>query len=147
MNTLAGVEYAGFWVRVGASLIDTILLALLTTPVVYLIYGPEYFTDNDQLIAGGWDFLVTWVLPAVAVIVFWMYRSATPGKIMLGIRIVDAQTGDKPSTGQLIGRYFAYYVSAIPLMLGFLWVAFDRRKQGWHDKLAGTVVIEEDVLD
>ena len=90
---------------------------------------------------------MTWVLPAVAVIVFWIYRSATPGKIILGIRIVDAQTGDKPSTGQLIGRYFAYYVSAIPLMLGFLWIAFDRRKQGWHDKLAGTVVIEEDVLD
>lgn len=147
MNRMAGVEYAGFWIRVGASLIDTILIALLTSPIVYLIYGPGYFTDNDQLIAGGWDFLVSWVLPAVAVIVFWIYRSATPGKIMLGIRIVDAQTGGKPSIGQLIGRYFAYYVSAIPFMLGFLWIAFDGRKQGWHDKLAGTAVIEDDVLD
>jgi uncharacterized RDD family membrane protein YckC len=147
MTGLAGVEYAGFWVRVVASLIDTILLVLLTSPILYLIYGPDYFTDNDRLIAGGWDFLVTWVLPAVAVIVFWVYRSATPGKIIQGIRIVDAATGDKPSIGQLIGRYFAYYVSTFPLMLGFVWVAFDRRKQGWHDKLAGTVVIEDDRLD
>ena len=59
----------------------------------------------------------------------------------IGARIVDAKTGDKPSTGQLIGRYFAYYVSVIPLFLGMVWVAFDPRKQGWHDKLAGTVVV------
>ena len=51
--------------------------------------------------------------------------------------------GAKPSTGQLIGRYFGYYVSTIPLFLGFVWVAFDPRKQGWHDKLAGTVVVRE----
>jgi len=56
-------------------------------------------------------------------------------------KIVDARTGGKPSTGQLIGRYFGYYLSMIPLFLGFIWVAFDKRKQGWHDKLAGTVVI------
>ena len=44
---------------------------------------------------------------------------------------------------QLIGRYLGYYVSTIPLMLGFLWVAFDARKQGWHDKMANTVVIRK----
>jgi uncharacterized RDD family membrane protein YckC len=59
----------------------------------------------------------------------------------VGARIVDARTGGRPSTGQLIGRYFAYYVSILPLMLGFIWVAFDARKQGWHDKLANTVVV------
>jgi len=147
MNLMAGVEYAGFWIRVGASMIDSILIMLLTSPIAYFIYGAGYFTDNDKLVAGGWDFLITWVLPAVAIIVFWIYRSATPGKIMLGIHIVDAETGARPSTGQFIGRYFAYYISAIPFMLGFLWIAFDKRKQGWHDKLAGTVVIEDDVLD
>ncbi len=47
------------------------------------------------------------------------------------------------SNGQAIGRYLAYYVSSIPLGLGLLWVAFDRRKQGWHDKLAGTFVIRK----
>ena len=55
--------------------------------------------------------------------------------------IVDARTGKAPSKGQLIGRYFAYYLSLLPLGLGFLWIAWDQRKQGWHDKIAGTVVI------
>jgi uncharacterized RDD family membrane protein YckC len=41
----------------------------------------------------------------------------------------------------LIGRFFAYFVSIFPACLGFLWIAFDRRKQGWHDKIAGTVVV------
>lgn len=52
--------------------------------------------------------------------------------------IVDVKTGNAASTGQLIGRYLAYYVSLLPFGLGFIWVAFDERKQGWHDKLAGT---------
>ena len=90
---------------------------------------------------GPADLLLNWVLPAVAVVLFWVYRQATPGKIAIGARIVDARTGGRPSTGQLIGRYFAYYVSMLPLMLGFIWVAFDARKQGWHDKLANTVVV------
>ena len=76
-------------------------------------------------------------------IVFWIVKSATPGKILLEITIVDAETGGKPSNAQLIGRYFAYYVSALPIMLGFIWVGFDKRKQGWHDKLAGTLVVKQ----
>lgn len=72
---------------------------------------------------------------------FWVYRQATPGKMVISARIVDARTGGKPGTGQLIGRYLGYYVSIIPLLLGLVWVAFDARKQGWHDKLAGTVVV------
>ena len=81
------------------------------------------------------------MLPAVAVILFWIYRQATPGKMAVSARIVDSRTGGRPSTGQLIGRYFAYYVSILPLMAGIIWVAFDARKQGWHDKLANTVVV------
>jgi len=80
-------------------------------------------------------------LPAIAVVLFWIYRQATPGKIAISARIVDARTGGKPSTKQLVVRYLGYYVSTVPLMLGILWVAFDPRKQGWHDKLAGTVVV------
>lgn len=58
-------------------------------------------------------------------------------------KIVDAKTGNAASTGQLIGRYLAYYLSLVPFCLGFIWVAFDKRKQGWHDKLAGTVVVRK----
>jgi len=84
---------------------------------------------------------VSYVLPAIAIIAFWVYKSATPGKIAIRATIVDAKTGLQPSNGQLIGRYFAYYISTLPLCLGFLWIAWDPKKQGWHDKLAGTVVV------
>ena len=136
------VEYAGFWVRVGAMIIDTVLIMIVLIPLLVAIYGWAYFEAADaRLFAGPADFLLSWVAPAVAVIVFWIYRQATPGKMALSIRIVDAATGSPPSTGQCVGRYFAYFVSIFPLGLGLLWVAFDKRKQGWHDKLAGTVVI------
>jgi uncharacterized RDD family membrane protein YckC len=134
-------EYAGFWVRVGASLIDTVLLALIIVPLLSAVYGWDYLTSSTGLFAGPIDFLISWVFPAIAVILFWIYRQATPGKMAFSARIVDAATGERPSNRQLIGRYFAYFVSTIPFGLGLIWVAFDKRKQGWHDKLAGTVVI------
>jgi uncharacterized RDD family membrane protein YckC len=59
----------------------------------------------------------------------------------IGARIVDAATGGKPTTGQLIGRYLAYYVSTLPFLIGFIWVGIDQRKRGFHDMLAGTVVV------
>ena len=135
-------EYAGFWIRVGATIIDTLLIMAVLIPLLVAIYGWAYFeAANTGLFAGPADFLLSWVAPAVAVIVFWIYKQATPGKMALSIRIVDATTGNAPSTGQCVGRYFAYFVSIFPLGLGLIWVAFDKRKQGWHDKLAGTVVI------
>jgi uncharacterized RDD family membrane protein YckC len=81
------------------------------------------------------------LLTAIAIIVFWIYKSATPGKMIFGAKIVDARTGGPMTTGQAIGRYLGYYVSLFTLCIGFLWVAFDSRKQGFHDKLANTVVI------
>ncbi|HEX5640083.1 MAG TPA: RDD family protein [Burkholderiaceae bacterium] len=134
------LEYAGFWVRVGAALIDTILISLIIWPVMAAVYGTDYWTA-DKLIQGPLDFLVSWVLPAVAVILFWLARQATPGKMAFAARIVDAKTGATPSTAQFVIRYLGYYVAMLPLFIGILWVAFDPRKQGWHDKLAGTVVV------
>ena len=138
------VEYAGFWVRVGSTIIDTLLIMLLTFPLLIAVYGWGYFAvEKTGFFTGPADFMLSWVAPTITVIVFWMYKEATPGKMILSIRIVDATTGSPPTTGQCIGRYLAYFVSMIPLFLGIIWVAFDKRKQGWHDKLAGTVVIRE----
>ena len=133
-------RFAGFWIRVGAALVDTLVYLLLAGPVLWAVYGPEYFTSTD-FIAGHVDFVVSWVLPAVGTVVFWLMRRATPGKILLGLEVVDARSGATLTTKQAIGRYLGYFVSIIPLFLGLLWVAFDARKQGWHDKLAGTVVV------
>lgn len=135
-------QYAGFWIRVVASIIDGILIAIFTLPLLISVYGWDYLdVEKTGWIAGPADFMISWVLPAVAVILFWVWKQATPGKMVFSARIVDAKTGGKPSTGQYIGRYFAYILSTIPLFLGYIWVAFDARKQGWHDKLAGTVVV------
>lgn len=137
------IEYAGFWLRFGAAIIDTILILVISFPLLIAIYGWEYFgTENTEWIAGPADFLITWVFPAVATILFWMYRQATPGKMLLSVRIQDANTGAKLSLGQSVGRYLGYFVSTIPLGLGLIWVAFDKKKQGWHDKLAHTVVVK-----
>ena len=138
------LTFAGFWSRVWASLIDTFLFALIIIPFVLMIYGFEEYVKNEKLFAGPADFVLQVVLPAIAVIAFWIYKSATPGKMAIHARIVDARTGAPASTGQLVGRYFGYYLSLIPLGLGFIWVAFDAKKQGFHDKLAGTVVVRDE---
>jgi uncharacterized RDD family membrane protein YckC len=135
-------KYGGFWIRVWASVLDSILLLVFVAPVLTAIYGREYWTSPPTEFE-FLDVLFNYILPAAAVILFWIYKSATPGKMMCKLVIVDAKTGGKPSTRQMIGRYLAYYVSLLPFFLGFFWVAFDKRKQGWHDKLAGTVVIKK----
>ena len=139
------MRYAGFWIRTGAAILDSILIVLIIGPLLTSIYGSGYWLNPPDTLS-FWHFILNYVLPTVAVILFWIYRSATPGKMILKLRIVDARTGGKPSKGQMIGRYFGYYVSILPLMLGIIWVGIDKRKQGWHDKLAGTVVMRAGAL-
>lgn len=135
-------RYAGFWIRVAAVLIDLVwMVAVILVPLAF-IYGEPYFT-GDALIHGFWDIFFNYILPFVLTIWFWLRFLGTPGKMILRLRIVDADTGNRMSLGQAVGRYFAYILSALPFMLGYLWVGVDRRKQGWHDKLAGTLVIRD----
>lgn len=136
------MEYTGFWARTGASIIDSILVAVIIFPLLTAYYGKSYWT-SESLIQGPVDFLLSWVLPAVAVVIFWVTRQATPGKMAIAARVVDAKTGNNPTTTQCIVRYLGYFISMLPLFLGLIWVAFDGRKQGWHDKIAGTVVIRK----
>ena len=136
------VVYVGFWKRVAASIADTLAIFALVLPLVVGIYGTNYFREAEGLFAGPADFILQYILPAVAIIILWVCFGATPGKMLISARVVDAKTLGPISTRQAVIRYIGYYVSLIPFMLGFIWVAFDRRKQGWHDKMAGTVVIE-----
>ncbi len=82
------VEYAGFWVRVGASMIDTVLMMVILVPLLLSVYGWEYF-ESESLIQGPADFLISWLLPAIAIVWFWAKRQATPGKSALSLRVVD----------------------------------------------------------
>jgi uncharacterized RDD family membrane protein YckC len=134
------LEYVGFWLRVWASIIDSVLVMVVLLPILRVYRGDiswlDMYTSTEPT-----GVLLNSVLPAIAVLIFWVTRQATPGKMAIGASIVDADTGKRPTTAQFLGRYLAYYVSAIPLFLGFAWVGIDARKQGWHDKLAGTVVV------
>ncbi len=132
------VHYAGFWIRFAAVMIDTILLMAILMPVLIWMYGMQAIAQQQTGLTGT---LISYLLPVGATLIFWHYRSATPGKMALKLEIVDAETFKQPTTGQFVIRYVGYFVSTIPLCLGFLWVAFDPRKQAWHDKLANTVVI------
>lgn len=136
------IEYAGFWLRTGAAMVDALLIIGITYPVLWGIYGSDYFDfDNSEFIAGPADFLIAWVAPAVATLWFWRSRQATPGKLLFSLRVVDAASGEPMSLGQSVIRYLGYFASLIPAGLGYVWIAIDPQKQGWHDKLARSVVI------
>ena len=150
------VKYAGFWIRFVAFLIDSAITTMIVGPLLWKIYGRGYFQPyfdlfqgkldlqaDRPMFAGPADVFLSLVLPAAGIVIFWIARQATPGKMWLSLKIVDANSFEAPSSLQSIGRYLGYYVSIFGLMLGFLWVAFDPRKQGWHDKLARTVVIRD----
>jgi len=135
------LEYVGFWLRVVAALIDALIFVIISWPILETVYGSSYWNPNGPIFKGPTDFVVTWVFPAIATVACWAKWQATPGKMAISARVVDAKTGGNPSVGQYIGRYFGYFVSSIPALLGIIWVGLDQRKQGWHDKLAGTVVV------
>ena len=116
------------------------LVVVISMPVIVVAFGAEYFSLDPIRRAGD---LVIALIVGVIIVSFWRYCGATPGKLAVGLKVVDAQTGGRPSTGRLVIRVLCYVVSAIPLYLGFLWVAVDRRKQGWHDKIAGTAVVQD----
>ncbi len=148
---MRNLEYAGFWIRLGASLIDTFILLIIMTAIMVSVYGLDSmsteisnasmdFSATSYSFEGGGSFFINYLVPAVIVLAFWVFKSATPGKFALKLVIVDAKTGKKPTLGQFVVRYLGYFLSSI-FLLGFIWIAFDKRKQGWHDKLAGTIVV------
>src|SRR5688572_8488074 len=134
--------YAGFWIRFVATMVDAVLELIITYPVLIAVYGWGYLTDSDSdFREGPLDLFLSWIFPALVTVAFWVWKQATPGKMLVRVKIVDARTGDRPSLGQFIIRYLMYFPSFLVLALGFIWVAFDKRKQGWHDKVAKTIVI------
>lgn len=127
------VQFAGFWRRSAAAAIDMMLWML----TISIILGPRY-ANNDffsfESLAGDTVFLVVAVL-------LWVNFLGTPGKLLLDCQVVDAGTGRPVTYQQAVIRCLGYYVSALPFFLGFFWIIWDRRKQGFHDKLANTVVL------
>ena len=134
-------QYAGFWQRTLATIIDSIWLYGIIYTILWFLVGPEIFSPDTSYTMTQFTF--EWVVPLIVVMAFWLIKSATPGKMIFRMKIVDAETFQPVSPARLLLRYFAYFVSTLPLCLGFLWVAWDKKKQGWHDKIARTVIVRE----
>lgn len=113
--------------------------------VNYVIQDPrsyDYFITDGMLARIIIDQFLQLALFVGLFLFCWIKLSTTPGKMLLSLKIVDATTHAPMTARQSIIRSLGYLVSMIPFGLGFVWAAFDGRKQGWHDKLAHTVVIK-----
>ncbi len=135
------VKYAGFWIRVLASLIDTVWLGLLMYIPLWLAITAGL--DKDSVAYSSIFVGFQYIIPALLVIFLWVKYQGTPGKRLLKLKVVDAKTGEATSPEKYLLRYVGYFVSMIPLFIGYFMVGFDKKKQGLHDKMAGTVVICE----
>ena len=135
-------EYAGFWMRFLASVIDSVIFFIALGLPLVLIGNFTGIDPWDSTEFGVMD-VISNVLSVVIYVFFWVKYAGTPGKRLLKLKILDADTGEHLSVGKAIIRYIGYIPSALVLFLGFIWVAFDARKQGWHDKMANSVVVKE----
>ncbi len=123
---------AGFWRRFVAALLDGLILG-----VIGGILG-AILTDSDNAASG-----VSLVLGILYYTYFEGSSGQTLGKKALGIRVVDIGGGGSIGFGRAFIRYIGRIVSAIPLLLGYFWMLWDKEKQTWHDKFAHSVVVPE----
>lgn len=141
---------AGFWRRAAAFGLDALWLFAVAGTVSWLLFGVALPPAAGAVppLAAVVVPAIHELLPAVVCIAGWSTRGTTPGKLLVELRVVDARTGGRPTVVQAVLRYAGYFVSALPLGLGFVWIALDRRKQGLHDKLARTrvMVVAEEIL-
>ena len=180
-------EYAGFWRRSAAHLIDILWIMPLVLGLLYGVYGNELATILSQLDTLELEnfaklLLLSCLLPTILIGWFWLEYAATPGKLLFDCEIVDARSGDPIRVPQILLRYLSYFIYILPLIAilpwgcefeitaltgitgeigttilcsigyivallplwGLLSMIRDKRKQGWHDKLANTVVIIHD---
>jgi uncharacterized RDD family membrane protein YckC len=134
--------YIGFWLRLLAYIVDSVILYSTLFLSVYFmahLFRFIHFTPTE------WFFhSISIAAPAVYYVGFWAKKQATVGKMLIGVKIIDAKTRSAPTPRQCAIRYFAGILSAIPLFLGYIWIAFDAKKRGWHDILAETLVVSSE---
>jgi uncharacterized RDD family membrane protein YckC len=135
-----GVAYGGFWIRLVAYIIDAILLNIVVGIIGVAVGLNMYSVDVERFDPST---------GLASIVIAWLYfalmessaRGATLGKMAVGLRVVTDQ-GERLSFARATGRYFAKFVSAVILLIGFIMIAFTDRKRGLHDMIAGTLVIK-----
>lgn len=134
------MQYGGFWKRLVAYLIDLVPLIIIGF-LLAAGSGQDLFDPNADQGFGFSDILGL----VIGIAYFAGFESsswqATPGKRALGMVVVDTN-GQRLSVGKAIGRYFAKILSGLILLIGYVMIAFTERKQGLHDLIVGTLVVE-----
>lgn len=152
MDLMSRPPLAGIGARFGAILLDGLLPSLITIPAAITGYimlssltasPPSLPGESMQTFAIFMLLLTGLAFQSYAALVFalWAY-GLTPGKWILGLQVVKVDTGVpagfwRMALRQIIGQWAA----AILCYLGFIWALFDANKQGWHDKIAKTLVV------
>ena len=134
---------AGFFARWVALMIDpliAVILILIGTGVIGGIFG--IISEDLGLIMG----LITAIILPIAYFVWFLTllrKGLTPGKMILGLQVVNYQTGEIPGFWKMVLREIVgRIISGLFFSLGYWWALFDKNAQAWHDKLAGTVVLK-----
>ncbi len=160
INYATNVTYAGFWLRLVAFLIDSVILGVATFAVfipVFLMMGGVAMIESlprhnpDQMAPGAIAALIGLImaLAAAAMVVHWLYfaylesgeKQATWGKQAMSIYVTDL-SGVRVTFGRASGRFFAKIVTQlIPLWIGYIMAGFTERKQALHDMIAGCLVL------
>lgn len=165
----AGTTYAGVGIRFVAWLLDLLPLLVLAVLLFGALFGdlflsmtralperPGYETpDSPELRAAMGDALIRFtagslrafaILQVGALLYYagsWLWLGRSPAMALFGLHIVREEDAGRPDLGRVIVRYAGFVLSATPFLLGYAWALIDPRKQAWHDKLAGTLVVRE----
>jgi uncharacterized RDD family membrane protein YckC len=123
-----GLVYGGFWLRFAAYLIDVLTIGIPAAVLTAM---------NPSLI------VLAYVVLPVYFVVLWATTGRTFGMVLFGLRVVRSADGGRVGLRRAMLRLVGFLLAAVPLEIGLVWAAFDVRKRGWHDMVAGTVVIRE----
>ncbi len=152
---LEPVEVAGFLRRIGAVSVDLAILAATAVPLnlllIALVSPPALVQATTpmgallEVLGAPPRALLARIVPGLMMaylyfVLFWITSGATPGCRVLGLRVVDSH-GRRMAPGRAILRATVHVLGLLPGLLGYLWIAFDLEKRGWHDKAAGSYVI------
>jgi uncharacterized RDD family membrane protein YckC len=141
------IPVVGFGRRLAAALIDGLIILFFTFGIslgVILLWGYlNTYASNEPPPVDRVVVVCGLIFSFLYYVGFWSKSGQTFAKGVLGITVVGSD-GKPLSVGKAILRYIGYIISAVPLSLGFLWIAFDKKRQGWHDKIASSYAIDGD---
>lgn len=138
MKTLLQISYAKPVSRVGSALFDVIFILA----VIFVLDGLAIF-DGQQIASAAFLSLAS-IGVCLYLILSWYFLQATPGMLLAGTRLVTEAGFERVGLARCATRLPALLLAAIPLGLGLILSVYDRRRQGLHDKIAGTLVIDDD---